>query len=434
MRRGLVASLALVLMSALAISPVRAVPPAAAGALASSNVDFVMNIPDVAAIGGRILRGVDTPVLGPRDLFYVTTSQGLRIYDVTLGLPVPVGALELPHFENEDVDTNGKILLIAADHFLGFPNVLYVINVENPHAPLLVGVLPFPSEAHTVTCINDCTYAWLAGGGGLYVVDLRNPASPRQVGRVGQEYGGTHDVQVDDKGVAWVTGGGGLTAYATGDARTPAFYGTGTPLAPKVYARGRGFNNNFILHNSMRPNAAAFNPALLSNSVVDPGEAVYVTEEDYITLNEDGSFQAGWLRIVGGELTVDFTNRWTFANDFAIGLDHKIAVGFSSSHYFDYRDGVMAVGWYEQGTRFFDVSNVSNIRPIGYFMPAAANETWSAVFNGQYVYIIDVGRGIDVLTFSGSTASATVTLPNDPSRPALSAPHPEFGACRIRVA
>lgn len=433
MRRGLIASLALVLMSALSVAPVRAVPPAAAGALASDNVDFVVNLPDIPAIGGRILRGVDT-LLGPRDLFYVTTSQGLRIYDVTLGVPVLTGALELPHFENEDVDTNGKILLIAADHFLGFPNMLYVVNVEIPQAPVLLSVLPFPSAAHTVSCINDCTYAWLAGGGGLYVVDLRNPAAPMQVGRVGQDYGGTHDVQVDDKGVAWVSGGGGLTAYATGDTRTPAFYGSGTALAPHAYVRGRGFNNNFILHNAMRPNAASFNPALLSNNAVDPGEAVYVTEEDYLTLEEDGSFQAGWLRIKDGTLTVDFTDRWTFDDDFAVGVDHKIGVGFSSSHYFDYRDGVMAVGWYEQGTRFFDVSDVGDLRPIGYFMPAAGNETWNAVFNGEYVYIIDVGRGIDVLKFNGSTASATVSLPNDAGRPALSAPHPEFGACRIRVA
>lgn len=432
MRRGLLASFALVLVASL--TPVaNAIPPAAAGAL-SANVDFVANIPDAPAIGGRILRGVDT-LLGPKDLFYVTTSQGLRIYDVTLGIPVLTGALELPHFENEDVDTNGKILLIAADHFLGLPNILYVINVEIPQAPVLVGVLPFPSEAHTISCINDCSYAWMAGGGGLYVIDLTNPAAPKQLTtRVGQEYGGTHDVQIDDAGIAWVTGGGGLTGYATGDTRTPAFYGTGTATNPTVVARNSGpWNNNFILHNSKRPNATAMNPALLANSVVDPGEAVFVTEEDYISLNEDGSFQAGYLRTIGGQLVVDFTDRWTFANDFAVGVDHKIGVGFSSSHYFDYQDGVMAVAWYEQGTRFFDVSDPRDLRPIGYFMPAAGNETWNAVFNGDYIYTIDVGRGIDVLKFTGSTSSATVRLPNVP-RAAISGQHPDFAACRILVA
>lgn len=437
MRRGLIASFALVLM--VSITPVaQAVPPAAAGALASSNVDFVANIPDAPAIGGRILRGVDT-LLGPKDLFYVTTSQGLRIYDVTLGIPVLTGALQLPHFENEDVDTNGKILLIAADHFLGFPNMLYVINVEVPQAPILVGVLPFPSEAHTVSCINDCKYAWLAGGSGLYVIDLTNPANPRQMSgvRIGQEYGGTHDVQVDEAGIAWVTGTR-LTGYATGDTRTPASYGVGFGHNPVVVAKsdtsGSGaFNNNFILHNSMRPNALKMNPALLSNNEIDPGEAVYVTEEDYISLNEDGSFQAGYLRMVNGELKVDFTNRWTFADDFAVGVDHKVGVGFSSSHYFDYKQGVMAVAWYEQGTRFFDVSNPRILRPIGYFMPAAGNETWNAVFNGEYVYTIDVGRGIDVLKFNGSTSSATVELPNVP-RAALSTQNPKYAACRILVA
>ena len=41
-------------------------------------------------------------------LMYVTTTEGLNIYDITdPELPVPVGALPLPHFENEDVDLAG---------------------------------------------------------------------------------------------------------------------------------------------------------------------------------------------------------------------------------------------------------------------------------------------------------------------------------------
>lgn len=432
MRRGLLVFIALVSMAPMA--PVRAVPPAAGGAIASSNVDFVLNIPDAAAIGGRIRRSVPT-ILGPRDLFYVTTAQGLRIYDVTLGIPVLTGALELPHFENEDVDTNGRILLIAADQFLGAPNMLYVIDVAVPQAPVIKGVLPFPSEAHTVSCINDCTYAWLAGGRGVYVVDLTNPANPRQIGNPGRDQGGTHDVQVDDSGIAWVTGGGGLTGYATGDPRTPTALGTGSPAAPTVIARGSGFNNNFILHNSLHPNATDLNLSLLSNNVIDPGEIVYVTEEDYITLQEDGSFQAGWLRRqADGQLIVDFRDRWTFGNDLSVDPvgGHKVGLAFSSSHYFDYRAGTMAVAWYEQGTRFFDVTDPTDLRPIGFFMPAAGNETWSAVFNGEYVYTLDVGRGIDVLRFTGSSSSATVTLPDAP-RAALSAPHPTYGACRLRI-
>lgn len=426
MRKILLATLALGLVASL--TPVRAVPPAAAGALSSPNIDFVANIPDAPAIGGRIRRQVPT-LLGPKDLLYVTTTQGLRIYDVTLGVPVLTGALELPHFENEDVDTNGKILLISADQFLGRPNILYVIDVSIPQAPILKGTLLFPSQAHTISCINDCSYAWIAGGSGVYVVDLRNPAAPKQLDQIITEGGRTHDVQIDDAGIAWVTGGT-LTGYATGDSRTPTFYGTGTALAPRKIAQQNGlFNNNFILHNSMRPDALAMDPAKLSNNLVDPGESVFVTEEDYISTNPDGMFQAGFLNFVGSNLTVVWKSGWTFANDLQVSVDHKIGVGFSSSHYFDYQGGVMAVGWYEQGTRFFDVSGAA-IRPIGYFMPIAGNETWSAIFNGDYIYTIDVGRGIDVLKFTGSSASATVELPTI-AKPAVSAPHPTYGACRI---
>jgi len=44
-----------------------------------------------------------------------------------------------------------------------------------------------------------------------------------------------------------------------------------------------------------------------------------------------------------------------------------------SAHYFDERDGIVAQGWYQQGTRFLDVSDPTDIRQIGYFIPPACS-------------------------------------------------------------
>ena len=47
---------------------------------------------------------------------YVTTVTGLTTYDISdPANPQEIGRLALPHFENEDVDLGGDILLISND-------------------------------------------------------------------------------------------------------------------------------------------------------------------------------------------------------------------------------------------------------------------------------------------------------------------------------
>ena len=80
--------------------------------------------------------------------------------------------------------------------------------------------------------------------------------------------------------------------------------------------------------------------------------------------------------------------------------------GLCSAHYFDERDGLVAGGWYEEGTRFLDVTDPAGIRQVGYWAPTKG-ETWSVLFaptdpTGQIVYALDFARGIDVLRFDRS--------------------------------
>ena len=77
--------------------------------------------------------------------------------------------------------------------------------------------------------------------------------------------------------------------------------------------------------------------------------------------------------------------------------------GLCSAHYFDERSGLVAIGWYEEGTRFLDVRDPAGIRQVGYWVPTKG-ETWSVYFpptdrSGEIVYALDFARGIDVLRF-----------------------------------
>ncbi len=87
-----------------------------------------------------------------------------------------------------------------------------------------------------------------------------------------------------------------------------------------------------------------------------------------------------------------------------------VAGALCSAHYFTYHDaGIVAQGWYQQGTRILDVRNPRNIKQVGYFF-TGATETWHAYWvperdakgrvtgrDTNIVYTNDVARGIDVL-------------------------------------
>lgn len=405
--------------------PVATLPPEAGLAVASSNVKLVANIPDISAIGARI-RG---------DLMYVTGVDGLTIYDIGLtGLPIPIGALPLPHWENEDVDTNGKLLLIAADHVVGTnqvtgtrTNALYVIDVSIPQAPILLSRTEVQS-AHTVSCILDCRFAWLAGDSGIAVMDLRSPANPIYAGRFLSPVGLTHDVQVDAKGIAWISGGSGIGGYLPNASK---------PLSPTLQAGTYGFNNDFIIHNSLRPDAKKWKAAQKWSAPITDAELIYVTEEDYLPLSNDsckrdGSFQIGYYRQVGTRKVLEPLSRWNLGAGTSgelTGSKKGDVAAFCSSHYFDVKSKVAAVGWYEQGTRFLSVSNSSKIRQIGYWRPLNS-AAWSAAFVGEYVYVFDLVRGLDVLYFDGKASDPTQKTWIDPVP--RTSPSEDWGyACRI---
>ncbi|MGH9084150.1 MAG: hypothetical protein ACRDYW_01740, partial [Acidimicrobiales bacterium] len=135
------------------------------GVIASSNVEVVGQLPNPGAIGARFRD----------DLMYVTTSSGLTVYDIANpATPVEVGRLSLPHFENEDVDLGGDVLLISNDAAES-TGILYVIDISDPTAPSIRSTLSMGGNpvtggpGHTASCILDCTFAWVTDASAVKV-------------------------------------------------------------------------------------------------------------------------------------------------------------------------------------------------------------------------------------------------------------------------
>jgi len=360
----------------------------------SENIRLVGTIPVAGAIGA-VFRGQH---------MYVTGLSGLSTFDISdPAAPRLTSVTPLPHFENEDVSLGGNLLLIANDSAEGV-GVLYVFDLSNPAAPALRSAFPTGGDillnntpSHTATCLQECRFAYLAGSSrGITIVDLRNPDLPRIAGSFTPPITSwaTHDVEVDSQGYAWVVGAAGTAAYDVRD-----------PLRPVLVARTdasatTGPLNDFIHHNSFRMTRTRGGKEVATDIVL-------ITEEDYErpTCADAGSFQT-W-KINGGlsavtPATLTNLDSWATELDELTRLEgHSPATVLCSAHWFDVRDGLVAQGWYEQGTRILDVRDPANIKQVGYFvMPVT--ETWAAYWaptdpRGEVVYTVDLARGIDIL-------------------------------------
>lgn len=72
------------------------------------------------------------------------------------------------------------------------------------------------------------------------------------------------------------------------------------------------------------------------------------------------------------------------------------------------------MAWYGQGLRLLDVSDARDVRQIGYYRVTGSTEeessnSWDLAWNGRYVYLFDMNRGIEVLELKSSRKAAAVS-------------------------
>ena len=347
------------------------------GYFASDNVEHIAHIPlNNDAAGARVVG----------DYLYITTSRDLKIYDLTdPTAPVLTGVLPLPqtpYFAEEDVDTNGSILLIDGPTYL--PGTLNVVDVEDKSNPTIVGTLK-GVDAHTMTCLFDCRWAW---GNGGEVVDLRDPTKPRSAGdwMADLPIQTAHDVTEVAPGLV-VTSSDPVLVL---DARRPT--------RPKVLAAGtmrypRGSVGYFwMTHGNMWPRSGRDRFLMTAGETTGPQcdetKALF-NVWDMSRWKESRSF-----RVVG---SYHPTN--------GLPTDGNAPADLLCGHWFDphpsFRNGgLVALGWYDHGVRFIDVGPSGDVEEVGYFMPTGGSMSAAYWVTKDIVYAVDYHRGVDVLRFS----------------------------------
>ncbi len=415
-----------------ATSPLAGVPVVGAEVpLLSDGVELLLNVPAAPAISATF-----DP---EREYLYQSTLRGIDVYDVSVPeRPRLVGTEPMAFFQNEAVsmglaqhredgttfvtvglDLFGAGIMESGPDAQVSGSYVYIVDVTDPTDPQLVSGGEASTSTHTITCVDpECHYAYTAGNDQEFsILDLTDLGDPRELTTVDSAFGG-HDWDQDGAGVMWQVGWNGAAAWDVTDPTDPQLLNTTDEFGTDPDW------NNFILHNTIRPNATvgpevggtqgrpdhagqpgrpdhAGGPGGVATSEpdrelpeyhVDRGNVLLATEEDYIdpTCEDEGSFETwgvdtldpgeveagtGALGEVDGG-TVTPLGRWN-TEVFDTGIDTP-AGAFCSAHYFDYhQSGLVAQGFYQQGLRILDVDDPGDIRQVGYWVPQAS-EVWSA--------------------------------------------------------
>jgi hypothetical protein len=410
------------------------VPGARAGAVGapvpvvtSPNVSLVAALPETAAISLEFAR------TGP--YAYVSSLDTISVLDISdPTAPKVTGTLVNAMFENEAM-TYGerktrkgieRFVIAGIDLYQVSPdeaenvnvggNEIAIVDVTDPTKPFIRSRAATSTSSHTVQCVSqlDCTTAYTAGTDGTFsILDLRDLDAPREAGVAESPAAGPNSVFTSGAGHYWDFDG--VYGWHTGSGGAAAF-DVSNPLRPVVVATTSDESrttplNDFIHHNSMRPNGKAFVPG--AEPALKNGNVLLVTEEDYandgdeVVCERSGSFQTWHVQDVADKAItpLDSTNA---PAEFGGGLSTPVGA-FCSAHWFDYhQDGFVAQGWYQQGLRILDVRDPRNIAQHGY-ATSAASEVWDAYWvpertkkgvardrKTNILYTVDAVQGVQV--------------------------------------
>ena len=395
-------------------------------------VTHLRQVPGQAGISGCFMK--------TKPLFVTSGLDSVKVWNASdPAAPVQLGALQSAQFENEAMNCGERqtrhgvrrFVLIGLDLYQAAPNEsdiqhvnvggneLVVVDVTDPFHPRIRSRVPGTTSTHTVACVDelDCRYAYSAGdrGTGTFsIFDLRRLSEPKELdsdpGKAGiQAFPSPtagHKWNFDNAGFGSHTGFDGTSIFDVHRPRHPRLVTT-TGLAGKGDDPKYAGWNDFIHHNSLRPNARKFEK--FAPPSVKNGNVLFVTEEDYeqTDCTQAGSFQTWKVKTLSGRPdAVVPLDKVELAD---LGTFPVPQYAFCSAHWFDYHPaGIVAAGFYGGGLQLIDVRDPRHLTSYG-SASWGASEVWDAYWVPKYdsfgrithrrtsiVYTVDLVRGLDV--------------------------------------
>jgi hypothetical protein len=361
------------------------------GGFSSENVEHVGIKPEHVGTSGGKLVG---------KFYYMTDPRGLYIYDTSKPeAPELVGKLLAPQIgtgaalSQEDPDTNGKLLLLDASN--GGTNKLLIIDVEDKAAPAVVGSMAVTD--HSWTCFLDCKYAIGRTG---HILDLRDPAKPTEIGNWKDSVsapGYMHDFEEVAPGL--LIGAGQPSYYL--DVRNPLKPKELSAFSPEFHALG--------YHSAIWPRGGKDNLLLMGAEVAPKGQTSTAGGDcAQDNVHALATFDARAAVKKGPKPGAIFKklSEWRVAGRGAYADGNAPGHTLFCGHWFDphpdwKNGGIVAIGHYDWGTRFLDVTSKGVMKEVGYFQPIAGHTSSAEWISDEIVYVHDYRRGLEILRFTG---------------------------------
>lgn len=357
-------------------------PPSANGeqtyGFTSGPIEHVKTVPVDAgtAWGGRIVG----------DYFYLGSYKHFSIYDVSDPVDpqlVSITPLVGQGTSMEDIDTNGKILVLTAQRPVG--SELQVWDIRDKSAPAKIATLSGAGD-HTMTCVLGCRWAY-GSSPKKSIVDLRDPKDPKLVGTwetLGVDY--VHDVTEVAPG--WVVASTDPMLYI--DARNPA-KPKSVAYAPMYEHLGLPTQQKIV--GSNRWPREARDKFLLVGYETPAGGQCDADSATLQVLDATKWRSKGRLPIKGAY----HVHNGTYTN----GDPPANAVGCTALWFQQHPDfhngGMVAAAWAEHGMRLVEVQSGGRPRELGYYVPYGGVVAAAYWLNDNIVYSVDLTRGFDIL-------------------------------------
>jgi hypothetical protein len=398
--KSVLVALALLLATS---APAHAQGVASEGGISSENVEWLDHHEDSAGVaeGGRLVGTT---------FFMTNNNQGLFAYDVsTPETPKRVGHLPLVHAaENEDVTTNGRILLLSqlgdvyhlSDGAARQGHWVNVIDVRDPANMKVIARVDGGGD-HTWDCLLDCTWAYSSSG---QILDLRDPTKPKLLEQRWRDVieqsdlapGFAHDVTEVAPG--WVMA-----------ASYPMFLmDARDPTKPKVVATGPEDNAN-AGHNIVWPRQMQDRYIVTASEGQNLGRCEAYEGQAQLQIWDSTDWKRTGTFTPAGSYGVT-NGTQADGQPPASATWYGCSAHWAEVHPYWNDGGLLAGAFYSHGARLLQVAD-GEPKEIGYFLSHGAGASAVYWITDRILYVADDTRGLDVIRYTG-------TLPPPPTTPA----------------
>ena len=330
------------------------------------------------------------------DTYFVASWQtGLRSYDISdPENPVELDHLpEVSHHENEDLATNGEILLLSKFNRADPANQLAVIDVSDPKDMKVIATLP-GAGGHTMECLYDCKWAYASSSksasDGL-IIDLRDPKNPKLVDKKWSELIGVpaHDVTEVRPGLV-VTSSTPMFVLDTSDPANPKILQKGNDEAPHTG------------HNNIWPRSGKDRFLFSASETSANGRCELYSDDDGRTLQfwDTSGWKRSGFKPVG---SYTLTSGEGHPPVDALGVQ-GCSAHWAHEHPSFHNGGLVAMAAWSHGVRLVDVSGDGKVTEVGWFLKdvhGAVDVEW---VTDRIMYVIEDGGGaggFDVIRYTG---------------------------------